>query len=381
MASLQNGPRGPVSTGAGSWRASTRRLARWKQPKISATDLGYTTASPSARWGPIEVGVGHPEGVVGLGVEQQEGRVGERADQGGTGAQHAVDLAEDPVEVALAAEFVDGDGAVDGVGADEGQLGDVAVVELEAPFEAFGAIAGDLESPVVAVDHDHVSTLAGESHGGLSASGAEHEEPLRADLAEQPQAALVGDVGPVGHDVVGEVGVIRREPCGGALHWHRRSLPDRCPQPADWWAEPSDATAWIPSGIVSFGPGVIKGAAAPGEIDYRLARQHLVAEYRRGRLAEHEVCDAHPELVRAAREVGDPSRLDCPICEEHKLVLVSYVFGPRLPSYGRCITSAAELKGLARRSGEFSCYVVEVCPECHWNHLARTFVLNPARSA
>ena len=62
-------------------------------------------------------------------------------------------------------------------------------------------------------------------------------------------------------------------------------------------------------------------------------------------------------------------------------MLVSYVFGPRLPSHGRCITSAKELKSLARRAGEFSCYVVEVCPSCTWNHLARTFLLNPARSA
>lgn len=133
---------------------------------------------------------------------------------------------------------------------------------------------------------------------------------------------------------------------------------------------------------MSFGPGSIKGGdGTPGQIDYRLARQHLISEYRKGRLAQHEVCDAHPELARAAREVGEPSRLDCPICEEAKLVLVSYVFGPRLPSHGRCITSAKELKALARRSGEFSCYVVEVCPACGWNHLARTFLLNPARSA
>jgi len=134
---------------------------------------------------------------------------------------------------------------------------------------------------------------------------------------------------------------------------------------------------------VSFTTGSIRGAErrTPGEVDYRLARQHLISEYRKGRLAQHEVCDAHPELMRAARECAQPSREDCPICEAHKLVLVSYVFGPRLPSFGRCITSAKELKALAKRSGEFSCYVVEVCPSCSWNHLARTFLLNPARSA
>jgi len=135
--------------------------------------------------------------------------------------------------------------------------------------------------------------------------------------------------------------------------------------------------------LVSFTSGSIRGVErrTPGEVDYRLARQHLISEYRKGRLAQHEVCDAHPELMRAARECAQPSREDCPICEAHKLVLVSYVFGPRLPSFGRCITSAKELKALAKRSGEFSCYVVEVCPSCSWNHLARTFLLNPARSA
>ena len=71
----------------------------------------------------------------------------------------------------------------------------------------------------------------------------------------------------------------------------------------------------------------------------------------------------------------------CPICEDDHVVLVSYVFGPRLPAHGRCITSKAELRALAKRSGEFACYVVEVCPACSWNHLARTFLLNPARSA
>ena len=61
------------------------------------------------------------------------------------------------------------------------------------------------------------------------------------------------------------------------------------------------------------------------------------------------------------------------------MVLVSYVFGPRLPAFGRCITTKKELQAIAKRSGTFSCYVVEVCPECSWNHLARTFILNPAR--
>lgn len=134
---------------------------------------------------------------------------------------------------------------------------------------------------------------------------------------------------------------------------------------------------------MTFGPGAIPGASSglPGEIDYRLARQFLISEYRKKRLARHEVCDAHPELLRNARECSQPSTIRCPICEAADLVLVTYVFGPRLPASGRCITSKQELAQFSRRTGTYACYVVEVCVECHWNHLARAVVLDPARSA
>lgn len=125
-----------------------------------------------------------------------------------------------------------------------------------------------------------------------------------------------------------------------------------------------------------------RGAPIGGEIDYRLARQHLLSEFRKGRLAQHEICDAHPELLRAAKNVGQVTKEFCPVCEDDNLVLVSYVFGPNLPAFGRCISEKKELVKFSRaRDGEYSCYVVEVCPSCRWNHLARTFVLNPARSA
>jgi hypothetical protein len=124
-----------------------------------------------------------------------------------------------------------------------------------------------------------------------------------------------------------------------------------------------------------FRPEAIRGMAhyQPGTVDYRLARQALISEYRKKRLARHEVCDAHPELVRAARQCGEPTAIECPICEECTVVLVSYVFGPGLPAFGRCITSGAELAKLARRAADLACYVVEVCPGCCWNHLARVF--------
>ncbi len=139
---------------------------------------------------------------------------------------------------------------------------------------------------------------------------------------------------------------------------------------------------------VSFRPEAIRGGGVtarerPGQVDYKLARNAVVSEYRKGRLSRIDVCDAHPELTRAAREIGKPTTEECPICEHAELVLVSYVFGPRLPAHGRCITSPRELATLSRRATVNTCYVVEVCPECSWNHLARMFTLGgpPAQTS
>ena len=115
---------------------------------------------------------------------------------------------------------------------------------------------------------------------------------------------------------------------------------------------------------------VLRGAGqGRGQVDHRLARQHLVNEYRRGRLSQDQVCDAHPELIRAARNVGTAATAPCPICEEDQLRLVTYVFGARLPSHGRCVSTAKELATLDRRRDELAAYVVEACIGCHWHHL------------
>ncbi|MXZ86549.1 MAG: hypothetical protein F4Z02_12955 [Acidimicrobiia bacterium] len=112
-------------------------------------------------------------------------------------------------------------------------------------------------------------------------------------------------------------------------------------------------------------------------VDYRLVRAHVLHRLKSGTRMADEVCDAHPELVRAGREVGTAAGEPCPVCHGDELSLVSYVFGPRLPAFGRCISYAAEIAKLARRKGRFTCYEVEVCPDCHWNHLLRSYVLQP----
>ena len=129
---------------------------------------------------------------------------------------------------------------------------------------------------------------------------------------------------------------------------------------------------------MTFRPDAVRGAPTggfAGVVDFRLARNAVVKEFKRGRLSRLDVCDAHPELLRNAEHCGRPSTETCPICDglDGELVLVTYVFGSRLPASGRCMTSVQELQKLDKGSRELAAYVVEVCRGCSWNHLLRTF--------
>ncbi len=106
-----------------------------------------------------------------------------------------------------------------------------------------------------------------------------------------------------------------------------------------------------------------------------------MSEFHKGRLSRLDVCDAHPDLLRAAVNVGEESREECPICAAAKVRLVSYVFGPRLPPSGTCVSSKREMSRLTRGAKDLACYVVEVCPNCSWNHLAQAFTIGVATRA
>jgi hypothetical protein len=84
-----------------------------------------------------------------------------------------------------------------------------------------------------------------------------------------------------------------------------------------------------PSRGTSFGSASLRGMSSlrGGLVDHRMARRATINEVHRGRLGREEVCDAHPELMRAARSVGKRTETPCPICSEDNLVLVTYVVG------------------------------------------------------
>lgn len=115
-----------------------------------------------------------------------------------------------------------------------------------------------------------------------------------------------------------------------------------------------------------------------GQVDYTLKRRALLREYREGVRSRLDLCDAHPELMRAARYVGAETGRECPVCDKGGLRLVCYVYGDALRRHrvnGRCITGAKELQQLDETVDEFTCYEVEVCTDCSWNHLSRSYLL------
>ena len=124
---------------------------------------------------------------------------------------------------------------------------------------------------------------------------------------------------------------------------------------------------------MSFSVDAIRGTdgGARGIIDHRLARRMLIAEVKRGRLRQEAVCDAHPELIRAARNVGTATKTICPICEATELRLVTYVFGHGLQAQGHCVSTAEQMRRINARSSDANAYVVEACIVCRWNHLLR----------
>jgi hypothetical protein len=110
-------------------------------------------------------------------------------------------------------------------------------------------------------------------------------------------------------------------------------------------------------------------------VDYGLARRATLASVYAGHTTVADVCDAHPYLMRAAKFHGEPTEARCPICRKADLTHVTYVYGDELGQYAGRVKRGPELAEMAAEYGEFRVYVVEVCQNCAWNHLATSYVL------
>ena len=120
--------------------------------------------------------------------------------------QHPVDLAEEPVQVVHAGQGEHAERAVERVGPHEGQLGQVALVQLDLDLGRVGRGPGRLDpvsegsTPMTRAPWRARVTSLG------AGADAEHEQAPALDVAEQAQLGLGGDVGSVADGVAGQVG-------------------------------------------------------------------------------------------------------------------------------------------------------------------------------
>ncbi len=109
----------------------------------------------------------------------------------------------------------------------------------------------------------------------------------------------------------------------------------------------------------------------PRGTNYALARRAVLRDLRRGVRSRNDVCDAHPELVRAARNVGERAGHQVPGVRR----AATSTTCPTSTATGSSRRTAAvsrypgELEKLRAKHDEFDRYVVEVCTDCRWNHL------------
>ena len=125
-----------------------------------------------------------------------------------------------------------------------------------------------------------------------------------------------------------------------------------------------------------------RGVTRQGRTDYRMARRATLREFREGMRNREDVCDAHPDLVRAGANIGDEAGGPCPVCDEaDTLAHVTYGFYGRGPtrSSGRALPRAS-LAGLTKRYGDIAVYTVEVCHACHWHHLLESYWVTRKRA-
>lgn len=113
-----------------------------------------------------------------------------------------------------------------------------------------------------------------------------------------------------------------------------------------------------------------------GVVSYRLTRHRTVEAFRDGRHLIEDICDATAELQRVAHHCSRPSSELCPICCESTLVIVTFAFGAGLPSSGRVVMSEDDLVKLQDRGLPATCYSIEVCQQCWWNHLQESFAVS-----
>lgn len=117
-------------------------------------------------------------------------------------------------------------------------------------------------------------------------------------------------------------------------------------------------------------------------IDYRLAKRAVVRRLHDGELSTEQVCDAHPELVRASIHMGTRTGRACPVCAmgqdegDHgadapaMVIETTWLYGDSLrQKSGHLVEHPLDLMDYEQRFPSFVAWTVECCVACGWNHL------------
>lgn len=116
------------------------------------------------------------------------------------------------------------------------------------------------------------------------------------------------------------------------------------------------------------------------EVSYALQRRARLEALRRpDRALMDDPCNADPLLVSSAVHHGEPSGSECPICASDQMKVLNYVFGDQLGQFSGRIKSTEELDEMQTQFGEFTVRVVEVCPDCRWNHMISSYTLGDGK--
>ncbi|MFZ1362521.1 MAG: DUF5318 family protein [Candidatus Nanopelagicales bacterium] len=124
-------------------------------------------------------------------------------------------------------------------------------------------------------------------------------------------------------------------------------------------------------------PESVANPYAPRRIvDHTLTRRAALGSLVMAATGASDHLDPHPHLLRAAKNHGLEAGMPCPWCkEEESLKHLNYVYGDELGAYSGRLKTESELHEMATQHGEFRVYIVEVCIDCGWNHLVKSYVL------
>lgn len=108
-------------------------------------------------------------------------------------------------------------------------------------------------------------------------------------------------------------------------------------------------------------------------VDHSLQRRAVLRGLTGASVTLGDVCDASPYLQRAAAAYGTRTERTCPVCRRVPLWESMWVFGDDLGQVSGSSRRAEQVAALARSHPDFAVHEVEVCLDCGWNHLLRSW--------